>query len=66
MEKLDQYFTSVREIERKSNKGKPVVNSKQLTRDFTQKPGNYRDKIETLMDLMVLAWDSMLLESVLC
>ena len=57
LEKLDQYFTSVREIERKNKKGKPVINSKKLPRDFTQIQVKFEDRIETLMDLMVLAWE---------
>ena len=56
-EKLDQYLTSLREMERKANREKPKVLSSQLSRDFSIEPGNYKDKIETLMDLMVLAWE---------
>ena len=58
LEKLDQYFTSVREIERKANKGKPKISAKQLPRDFSKNPGSYKNRIETLMDLMVLAWEA--------
>ncbi|MCH2205868.1 MAG: DUF1552 domain-containing protein [Lentisphaerales bacterium] len=57
LEKLDQYFTSVREIERKNQKGKPTVHSKQFTRDFSKNPRSYKEKIETLMDIMVLTWE---------
>jgi hypothetical protein len=57
IEKLDQYFTSLREVERKSRAGKPKVMQSQFSRDFTVDPVSYKDKIETLMDLMVLAWE---------
>ncbi|MCM8532787.1 MAG: DUF1552 domain-containing protein [Lentisphaeraceae bacterium] len=55
--KLDQYFDSLRELERKASKGKHEISSKMLDRDFNAPPKNYADKIETLMDLMVLAWE---------
>ena len=55
--KLDQYFTSVRELERKAQKGKPKVLPKQFSRDFSQEPKNFQDKIEAHMDLMALAWE---------
>ncbi|MCM8531876.1 MAG: DUF1552 domain-containing protein, partial [Lentisphaeraceae bacterium] len=56
-EKLDQYFTNLREMERKAQRQKPKVKSSQLSRDFTHQPQSYPEKIEALMDLMVLAWE---------
>jgi hypothetical protein len=55
-EKLEQYFNSLREMERKAQKGKPQVLSSQLPRDFNKEAKSYQDKIEAHMDLMVLAW----------
>lgn len=56
-EKLRQYMESLREMERKANRKKPEVDSSQFTRNFSVEPENYKEKIETLMDLMVLAWE---------
>jgi len=56
-QKLDQYFTSLRDAEKKANRLKPKVNLSQCSRDFTLPPQNYQEKIEALMDLMVLAWE---------
>ncbi|MCM8538583.1 MAG: DUF1552 domain-containing protein [Lentisphaeraceae bacterium] len=56
-EKLDQYFTNLREMERKAQRQKPKVKMSQMTRDFTNQPQSYPEKIEALMDLMVLAWE---------
>ncbi|MCM8542930.1 MAG: DUF1552 domain-containing protein [Lentisphaeraceae bacterium] len=56
-EKLDQYLTSLREMERKANREKPKVTASQFSRNFSIEPTTYKDKIETLMDLMVLAWE---------
>lgn len=56
-EKLDQYLNSLREMERKANREKPKVKASQFSRDFSIEPASYKDKIETLMDLMVLAWE---------
>ena len=58
IEKLDQYFTSLREMERKAAKGKRKVRQDQLPRNFDSAPRNYADKIEALMDIMVLAWEA--------
>jgi hypothetical protein len=56
-EKLDQYYASLRETEKRMNKIKPKVHPKMLKRDFIKEPENYQDKIETLMDIMVLAFE---------
>ena len=55
--KLDQYFSSLRQTEKRLQKDKPKINPKMLKRDFTKRPGNYQEKIETLMDIMVLAFE---------
>lgn len=55
--KLDQYFSSLRETEKRMQKEKPKVHPNMLTRDFFEKPGSYQAKIETLMDIMVLAFE---------
>lgn len=57
LDKLDQYLTSVREIERKNKKSKPVINSKKLPRDFTEVQTKFEDRIEIQMDLVALAWE---------
>ena len=55
--KLDQYFSSLRDTEKRIQKEKPKVHPKMLKRDFFEQPGSYQEKIETLMDVMVLAFE---------
>ena len=55
--KLDQYFSSLRETEKRIQKEKPKIHPKMLKRDFSEQPENYKAKIETLMDIMVLAFE---------
>ena len=55
--KLDQYFSSLRDTEKRIQKEKPKVHPKMLKRDFFKQPGSYQEKIETLMDIMVLAFE---------
>ncbi|MCM8539894.1 MAG: DUF1552 domain-containing protein [Lentisphaeraceae bacterium] len=57
LHKLDQYFSSLRETEKRIQKEKPKVHPKLLQRDFSKEPSSYQEKIETLMDVMVLAFE---------
>jgi len=55
--KLDQYFSSLRETEKRIQKEKPKIHPKLLKHDFSEQPENFKAKVETLMDIMVLAFE---------
>ena len=56
-EKLNQYYASLRETEKKMQKLKIGVEPRMFKRDFTKKPQSFQETIEALMDVMVLAFE---------
>lgn len=58
VEKLDQYYASLRQFEKRMQKEKPKLLASQLKRKFESKPGNFKDHLDTLSDLMVLAFEA--------
>ena len=56
-EKLDQYYSSLRDTEKKINRDKPLIHPSQLSRDFSKEPETYAERIEMLMDVMALAFE---------
>ncbi|MCM8535882.1 MAG: DUF1552 domain-containing protein [Lentisphaeraceae bacterium] len=54
-EKLDQYFSNLRELEKRIDKDKPIVTPDMMTREFVVQK-DYREHLDTLLEVMVLAF----------
>ena len=58
LEKLEQYFDSLRAAEKRIHKQKPRVTKEMIKRDFSKNCATHQEKIETLMDVLVLALEA--------
>lgn len=56
--KLDEYLSAVREMEQRIDKAERLSQALPTTKPPTGVPGNYRDHIRSLYDLMVLAFQT--------
>lgn len=57
LSKLDQYYASLRDTEKKLNRDKPKVHPSQVNRDFSKEPETFSERIEMLMDVLALAFE---------
>ena len=54
-EKLDQYFSNLRALEKRLEKDKPIVTPDMIKREFVVQ-NDYREHLDTLLEVMVLAF----------